>query len=62
MDSGGQIKVEDECKAIEEEGLSGWEPFNLIGNLEEEVEYAFYQTHLEESTYSDDNEATCQYP
>ena len=51
MDSGGQIRVEDELQAIEEvEGLSGWEPFNLMGNLEE-AKYGFYQTHPEESTY-----------
>jgi hypothetical protein len=56
VDSGGQIRVEDECQAIEEmpEGLSGQEPFNLTGNLEE-AKYGFYQTHPEESTCSDDN-------
>ena len=55
-DSGGQIGVEDERQAIEEvpEGSSGWEPFDLTGNLEE-AEYGFYQTHPEESTCSDDN-------
>ena len=57
MNSGGQNIVKDEFKAeVEVEGLSGGEPFNLSGNLEElgGLNYGSYQTHPQDFT-SDNN-------
>ena len=57
MNSSGQNVVKDEFKAkVEVEGLSGGEPFDLSGNLEElgGLNYGSYQTHPQDFT-SDDN-------
>ena len=56
MDSGGLTGVADELKAVEEVGGSGLDSLDPTSNLEDSrFDYRFYQTHPQESTYSNDN-------
>ena len=56
MDSGGPIGVTDELKAVEEVGGSGPDSLDPTSNLEDSgFDYGFYQTHPQESTYSNDS-------